>query len=84
MRTGQISGIGNELAAEIVARNYEMVKSGSLKIKIESKPDFKTRFGRSPIWMLPLARLRQTAARVGSYGPTQGGISVYDAPPEDY
>ena len=48
MRTGQISGIGNELAAEIVARNYEMVKSGSLKIKIESKPDFKTRFGRSP------------------------------------
>ena len=44
MRTGQISGIGNELAAEIVARNYEMVKSGSLKIKIESKPDFKNLF----------------------------------------
>jgi hypothetical protein len=48
MRTGQLTGIKNELAAEIVARNYEMVKSGSLKIKIESKPDFKSRFGRSP------------------------------------
>lgn len=48
MRTGQLTGIRNELAAEIVARNYEMVKSGSLKIKIESKPDFKSRFGRSP------------------------------------
>ena len=25
-----------------------MIKTGSLKVKIESKPDFKSRFGRSP------------------------------------
>jgi hypothetical protein len=25
-----------------------MIKTGSLKVKIESKPDFKARFGRSP------------------------------------
>ena len=25
-----------------------MVKTGSLKVKIESKPEFKSRFGRSP------------------------------------
>ena len=30
------------------ARNYDMVKTGSLKVKIESKIEFKARFGRSP------------------------------------
>ena len=30
------------------ARNYDMVKTGSLKVKIESKIEFKSRFGRSP------------------------------------
>jgi len=48
MRTKQVTGISAELAKEMCARNYEMVKSGSLKVKIESKPEFKARFGRSP------------------------------------
>lgn len=48
IRTKQIAGISSDLAQEMCARNYEMVKSGSLKVKIESKPDFKSRFGRSP------------------------------------
>jgi len=48
MRTKQIFGVTSDLAQEITARNYDMVKSGSLRMKIESKPEFKSRFGRSP------------------------------------
>ena len=48
MRTKQIFGINSDLAQEITERNYDMVKSGSLRMKIESKPEFKARFGRSP------------------------------------
>lgn len=48
MRTRQIYGVSSELAKEMCARNYEMVKTGSLKVKIESKIEFKSRFGRSP------------------------------------
>ena len=48
MRTRQIYGISSELAKEMCARNYDMVKTGSLKVKIESKLEFKSRFGRSP------------------------------------
>jgi hypothetical protein len=48
MRTKQLYGISSDLAKEMCARNYDMVKTGSLKVKIESKPEFKARFGRSP------------------------------------
>lgn len=48
VRTGQIKGLPSDLAQEMCARNYEMVKTGSLKVKIESKLEFKSRFGRSP------------------------------------
>ena len=48
MRTRQIYGITSDLAQEMCARNYDMIKTGSLKVKIESKPEFKSRFGRSP------------------------------------
>lgn len=48
IRTKQVFGIDADLAQEMCARNYDMVKSGTLKMKIESKPDFKSRFGRSP------------------------------------
>ena len=48
MRTKQIYGISSDLAQEMCARNYDMIKTGSLKVKIESKPEFKARFGRSP------------------------------------
>ena len=48
MRTRQVYGVGADLAQEMCARNYDMVKTGSLKVKIESKPEFKSRFGRSP------------------------------------
>lgn len=48
MRTEQLFGISSDLAQEMCGRNYEMMKSGSLKVRIESKPEFKARFGRSP------------------------------------
>ena len=48
MRTRQVYGISSDLAQEMCARNYDMIKTGSLKVKIESKPEFKSRFGRSP------------------------------------
>ena len=37
------------MAQEITKRNYELVKTGSLRMKLESKADFKARTGsRSP------------------------------------
>jgi hypothetical protein len=48
MRTKQLFGISNELAAEMTGRRFDMYKSGSLKMKVETKPDFKSRLGKSP------------------------------------
>ena len=48
VRTKQFYGIDNVLAQEITGRNYDMVKGGTLRMKIESKPEYKSRFGRSP------------------------------------
>tara|TARA_R110000764_G_scaffold51693_4_gene112964 strand:- start:42 stop:1829 length:1788 start_codon:yes stop_codon:yes gene_type:complete len=48
MRTRQVFGVSPELAQEITARNYDHVKGATLRMKIESKPEFKSRFGRSP------------------------------------
>jgi hypothetical protein len=48
MRTKQLFGVDSDLAQEITNRNYELVKSGTLRVRIESKPEFKSRFGRSP------------------------------------
>lgn len=48
IRTRQLFGISNELAAEMTGRRFDMYKSGSLKMKVETKPDFKSRLGKSP------------------------------------
>lgn len=48
IRTKQLFGINNDLAQEITNRNYDMVKGASLRMKLESKPEYKSRFGRSP------------------------------------
>ena len=47
-RTKQLFGINGELAQEMTGRQYDMVKGGTLRMKIESKPEYKTRYGRSP------------------------------------
>ncbi len=49
LRTKQIYGVSSDLAQEMCARNYDMTKgTGTLRVKIESKVEFKARFGRSP------------------------------------
>jgi len=48
IRTKQLFGIKNDLAQEITNRNYDMVKGSTLRMKIESKPEYKSRFGKSP------------------------------------
>ena len=47
-RTKQLFGISGELAQEMTGRQYDMVKGGTLRMKIESKPEYKSRYGRSP------------------------------------
>ena len=48
MRTQQICGINADLAKEMCTRRYDMVKSGTLKVKVETKPELKQRSGQSP------------------------------------
>lgn len=48
LRTKQMRGINTDFAKEICARGYELVKSGSLKVKIEPKQSYKMRMGFSP------------------------------------
>tara|TARA_R100000353_G_scaffold169341_1_gene132372 strand:- start:1636 stop:3411 length:1776 start_codon:yes stop_codon:yes gene_type:complete len=47
-RTKQIFGINGDLAQEITGRNYDMVKGATLRMKIESKIEYKARLGKSP------------------------------------
>jgi hypothetical protein len=49
LRTEQLRGIVPELANEMVKRGFSLTKgSGTMKIKLESKKEFKKRLGRSP------------------------------------
>ena len=47
-RTKQLFGMNGDLAQEITGRNYDMVKGGTLRMKIESKVEHKSRLGMSP------------------------------------
>jgi hypothetical protein len=80
MRTKQVFGITSDLAQEITERNYDMVKSGGLKMKIESKPEFKSRFGRSPdladAAFLALDCARQRLGLVAVDPPEQGSLAM--------
>ena len=79
MRTKQLFGISNELASEMTGRRYEMYKAGSVKMRVESKPDFKSRLGKSPdladAAFLCIDVARQRLGLVASEPPTkQGGV----------
>ena len=75
IRTKQIFGIKPDLAQEIVARHYDLVKGGSLRMKLEAKADFKSRFGRSPdladAAFLALAAARQIHGLLAIEPPTE-------------
>lgn len=64
LRTRQLCGISPDLAQEMCARRYEMVKSGTLRMRAESKAELKGRMGNSPdladaaFIMVDLARQR--------------------------
>tara|TARA_R100000152_G_scaffold20685_2_gene15260 strand:- start:576 stop:2255 length:1680 start_codon:yes stop_codon:yes gene_type:complete len=47
LRSHQLRGISTDLAREMVGRRYE-TRGTNVKIKVESKIDFKARVGRSP------------------------------------
>ncbi|MGA0406460.1 MAG: hypothetical protein ACO3PR_00095 [Limisphaerales bacterium] len=47
LRSHQLRGIKTELAREMTSREYE-TKGTNLKIKVESKTDYKARVGKSP------------------------------------
>ena len=69
-RTKQLFGVTGELAQEITGRNYEMIKGGTLRMKIESKVEHKARLGKSPdladaaFLCLDLARQRHSLMAV--------------------
>jgi hypothetical protein len=48
IRCKQLCGVDGDLAKEMCNRRYEMVKSGSLKVKAETKAELKSRTGQSP------------------------------------
>tara|TARA_R100001463_G_scaffold14655_2_gene38436 strand:+ start:2437 stop:4203 length:1767 start_codon:yes stop_codon:yes gene_type:complete len=80
MRTKQLFGITNELAGEMTGRRFEMFKSGSLKMRVESKPDFKSRLGKSPdvadAAFLCIDVARQRLGLVAAEPPKTQGVGV--------
>ena len=48
VRTRQLKGITPELAKEMTSRNYDTVKSGNLRVRVEPKQELKKRTGYSP------------------------------------
>lgn len=80
LRTGQICGLTNDLAKEMCARRYDMVKSGTLRVKVESKAELKQRLGQSPdladaaFIALDLARLRHGLAAVDAPAKQSSGL----------
>ena len=79
LRTKQLFGINSDLAQEVTGRNYEMIKGGTLRIRIESKPSFKARYGKSPdladaaFLCLDLARQRHGLTAVSPPEGVEGG-----------
>lgn len=90
LRAGQLKNISNELAKEMCQRTYETVKGGEgMRIRIESKPDYKARIGESPdiadsaFVMLELCRERfgfRSGERAPNPAPQTGPLSNSPAP----
>lgn len=80
LRTKQLSGITGDLAKEMCARRYDMVKGGTLRVRIETKTDLKARMGNSPdladgaFIVVDLARQRHGFVAVDR--PAEGRLAV--------
>ena len=79
IRTKQFFGISVDLAQEITGRRYDMIKGTNLRMRMESKVDYKSRFGKSPdladaaFLCLDVARQRHGLVAVE---PPEEGASV--------
>lgn len=86
LRTKQIKGISDVLAKEMCIRRYEMVKSGNLRVKVETKAELKQRMGQSPdiadaaFIALDLARQRHGLVAVDAPSKTEIGVFGRAAP----
>lgn len=86
LRTHQIKGLSGDLIKEMCARRYDMVKSGTLKVKVETKADLKARLGYSPdladAAFIALDLARQRLGLVALDPPKANEFGVYRiAPP---
>lgn len=80
IRTKQLRGVCDTLAKEMCVRRYEMVKSGTLRVKVETKAELKQRMGQSPdiadaaFIALDLARQRHGLVAVDAPKKTEAGL----------
>lgn len=83
LRTQQLRGISDVLAKEMCIRRYELVKSGTLRVKVEPKAELKQRMGQSPdiadaaFIALDLARQRHGVVAVDP--PKQSELGLFGA-----
>lgn len=85
MRCGQIRGVTTTLAKELCARLYSTEKSGSMRLRVEAKPDMKMRIGKSPdeadaaLMLVALAKERFGfgANRERELGKVSGAIASF-------
>jgi len=85
IRTQQLKGVDLDLAKEMCNRQYEMVKSGTLRVKIESKVDVKARVGSSPdlgdAAFITLELARQRHGMVAVDAPKNQDAGCFSRPP---
>jgi hypothetical protein len=87
LRTKQLSGITGDLAKEMCARRYDMVKGSALRVRIETKTDLKARLGSSPdladaaFITLDLARQRHGLVAVDAVAEGRGDLPRWAVQP---
>lgn len=80
LRTKQLSGISGDLAKEMCARRFDMVKGNGLRMRVETKIDLKARMGFSPdladgaFITLDLARQRHGLVAVDKTAEDRTGL----------
>jgi hypothetical protein len=83
LRCRQFFGIPNEVAVDMTARTYEMVKGSNLRMKVEPKQEFKSRIGRSPdiadamFLLIELARQRHSFVSIDLDPSRKDDMSVW-------
>jgi hypothetical protein len=83
LRTNQMHGLSTDLAKEMCSRRYDMVKSGTLRVKVESKVELKQRAGQSPdmadaaFIALDLARARHGLVAVDPPKDASNGVAFF-------